>query len=727
VDVLSHIFIKGLYSRLQESPSDLPGDMLFAMFLAFTIPLPSSLYSPTRALDALRVAALSGYEPAQSAVLAAYNFFVVEPPIQVDELVIEWLKSAVASGSALAKFELQKLDEPALCIAISDFRNNGGYNKFYYTVDPSSSDTGTPRNQGTNGISFRYSHIHWLAIYDTLPALLDYFNKNNENEIDGITDNQETPLYLACARGSSDVAAELLRRGACPSVKCTTFEISCMHWIFAFDEDIQAEAVVELRSKGAHLNALTCQEVPFLHYPFLLPAGTPLHWAVATSSHTGVRALVKNGAHLLIRDGSDPYLHDGRVRRLGYIWGPNLEAYGPSETRTQGLSPLDLAAIQHDPFIFELLISLKCDVDINAVDEEGFSVLHRLSTNHVNRTRTGNTYSTLPFRGSRAQMRGELRRTIAAIKALGADMELLTTPFGWKGRPTQSSSTPLMLAVMNPATDVVRALLEAGASVHTENNQKETALLCLAEDGPENEAAYLEIIGLLVSYGADINQRDKFGSTVIFRAAGNAAIDAVEFCLSKGAYIDEQIQGPSLEFEGKNVFHRLAGKDNPLRFKNDLKLARLLERHVFACQDPEKKRRVIECGDIDGETLLHRFASNAMLHCVQILVRHDAPINALKQRHTQEREGDFDFKLSWYETPLDAALRTKEDWMRDMETTRKHSKQHYEEFFQGHEAVITVLQQAGGVSASKEVVRKPFIFDRSRYGNGEYGRVFREW
>jgi ankyrin repeat protein len=713
LDALPHTFIQGLYSRLLDSSSNIPGDMLFAMFLAFTLPPPNTMYSPSRALDVLTVAARLGYEPAQSVVPIAYKCFGLEPQLQVNELITEWLQSAVATGSTLAKPELEKLDLPALCVAVSEFKNKGGYNRFYCTIGPSFSDRSPPRNRSARGINSQYSHIHWLAIYETLPALLDYFNTHNELEVDALTNNHETPLYLACARGSWEVAAELLRHSACPSIRCTTFEISCMHWVFAFDEEFQAEAVNKLKCGGADLNPLTSQEVPFLHYPFLLPAGTPLHWAVATLSHTAVRALVKHGAHLLIRDGSDPYLYDGRVRRLTRYEGPNMEAYQISEFKTEGLSPLDLAAMQHDPFIFELLLSLNCEVNINAVDEEGFSVLHRLSTSHVRRTRTGNAFSNLPFRSSRTQMRDDLRRTVLAIKALGADVELQTTPFASTAhkRAPQPSNTPLMLAVMNSATDVVRALLEAGACVHTENDQKETALLYLPDDGPEDETAYLEFLHLLVSHGADINQRSKSGVTVILRAAKNGIVAAVEFCLSKGADIGEREQSPHTSNEGDNVFHYLARGRRLYPPNKDLTVARLLERYVFACPDLEKKRRVIELGNAEGETILHRFASAGMPHCVESLACHGAPINALQQKYTRRHEGGVQFKMSWDETPLDAAMRAKDSWRESMERHRQYSKQEDEAFMQYHEAVVTILRRAGGVLAPKEVVRKPFVFD----------------
>jgi ankyrin repeat protein len=239
-----------------------------------------------------------------------------------------------------------------------------------------------------------------------------------------------------------------------------------MHWIFAFNEGSQNDVVSELIGHGADLNAKTSHEVPFLHYPFRLPSGTPLHWAVATFSHSAVKILVEHGADVLIRDGSDPYIYDDRVRILNKFEGLNQEAYSFSETGTEGLSSLELAAMHHDPFRFEALISLSKEFKINDTDEEGFTVLHRLSNKRANRTRMEKQFLTLPFRGCRIIRESELGRTIEVIKALGGHLEQLTTSIGSISQNAQRgwdfpSYSPLMLAVLISSTEVIKALLNA--------------------------------------------------------------------------------------------------------------------------------------------------------------------------------------------------------------------------------------------------------------------------
>lgn len=78
--------------------------------------------------------------------------------------------------------------------------------------------------------------------------------------------------------------------------------------------------------------------------------------------------------------------------------------------------------------IFELLIDQGRNVDINSVDEEELSVLHRLSTSAIRRTRCGGRYLDLVFRGKPENAKSRLSRTISAILKLGGDPELLRKP-----------------------------------------------------------------------------------------------------------------------------------------------------------------------------------------------------------------------------------------------------------------------------------------------------------
>lgn len=281
-----------------------------------------------------------------------------------------------------------------------------------------------------------------------------------------------------------------------------------------------------------------------------------------------------------------------------------------------------------------------------------------------------------------------------------------------------------MLAVMNSATEVVQALLEVGANVHTENEEKDTALLSVTEtvsDGSDR----LEIARLLVSFGGSVHHRGESGETLVVKAAAARDIDVVEFCLSKGADINERQQDPRSLREGATIFHLLASTDYYGK-EGDIEVARLFERYVLGCLDLEKKRSVIELGDIEGETLLHCFANMRMPRCVETLVSYGAPINALQEKYTVDSGEDVSCKVSWHETPLDVAIHSLEELQREQEADGSHPKREYEELVGQCEVIITILRRAGGVLACKEVVRKPFVYDFSGSGPGGYQRALRE-
>jgi hypothetical protein len=115
-----------------------------------------------------------------------------------------------------------------------------------------------------------------------------------------------------------------------------------------------------------------------------------------------------------------------------------------------------------------------------------------------------------------------------------------------------------------------------------------------------------------------------------------------------------------LQFGGRNLFGFLAQDDLTFQEEHDLAITRLLEKHVFSCPGEAKRQQVIDCGDIDGQTLLHHFALCSMPRCVQALISNGAPLNALEYRYIRESDGDASVKVSWYETPLDTAVRVQE-------------------------------------------------------------------
>lgn len=278
-----------------------------------------------------------------------------------------------------------------------------------------------------------------------------------------------------------------------------------------------------------------------------------------------------------------------------------------------------------------------------------------------------------------------------------------------------------MIAILRTSPNIVKALLAAGACPDTENVGP-TALMCFSDD---RDATH-EMFKTLISYGADVNHHDKLGRTPVVAVASGTGIEIIDPILSKGADINARtpITEERQPHEGKSLFRLLAGH---VEDDEDRAIAELLAKHVFSGPDTKKRRHVLDNGDIDGCTLLHDYSWHSMPHCVSALIENGASVNALKYTYVQRGEGDTDFKLSWYETPLDKILDTKEAKFREMSSESSFTLEENEDMCERMDRVIALLKNAGGISKSGDVKRKPFVFDRIQYETRAFYRVLREY
>ncbi|RAR05685.1 serine threonine protein kinase [Stemphylium lycopersici] len=570
-----------------------------------------------------------------------------------NEQATEWLELAAETGSTHARADLRALDPRRLEQTLELFRSYGGYNMFYWRP-AQLSVAFVPQNVAADESK---STLHGLAAFGSCKNLQRYLNQHRSAPIDEFSERKETALHVACARGSWGHTKLLIEQGADPSIKCTEFKTTSLHWAFAFDSKTCGIAVKAMIEAGANVNALTPPnvELPFPHYPFVLPAGTPLHWAVATSSHDAIRALIEAGANPLLRNGSDPYMYDDRIRHMYAVGGPDAEGCTSQEPGCLGLSAVDLAAVHRDPFLLQLVAERKQIVDINAADEEGFTVLHRLATSQIFRTSQSVRYSAQMFR--ELDETALLRALIVAIQKLGGDIERLTsdadTAIQKKQRDTdlpKSSYTPLMLAMLEADHSLVRALLDCGASANKANASQATALFHISHRANAEQPQLLQCFQTLFNHGASLNHHSSNENTALLTAAQGKVRNVFELFLSLGAHIDERDKSGRTVFPGKSVFAFFASFDD----SSDEFLLKVLDRYVFHSSEHERKRRVIQGGSHSGSTLLHECAGFAMPNCVRALLYYGARVNALERRTSTRTQGaGSTTKAVLYETPLD--------------------------------------------------------------------------
>lgn len=108
--------------------------------------------------------------------------------------------------------------------------------------------------------------------------------------------------------------------------------------------------------------------------------------------------------------------------------------------------------------------------------------------------------------------------------------ELLEAPDDW-------GFTPLMRAVscVSRSVPVIRAILEAGANVNRQTDEGYTALHCSIDVNGEANLNTEEVIGLLVSAGADLKSRQHYGWTPLLRAVVEGTAAEVKVLLAAGA------------------------------------------------------------------------------------------------------------------------------------------------------------------------------------------------
>ena len=168
--------------------------------------------------------------------------------------------------------------------------------------------------------------------------------------------------------------------------------------------------------------------------------------------------------------------------------------------------------------------------------------------------------------------------------------------------------TPLHYACANGAPlEVVQLLISKGAKVNQPDEYGSTPLHVACAKG-----APLEVVQLLISKGANIHQKNEWGETPLHYACANgASLDVVQLLISKGAKVNQ----PSKE--GLTPLHYACAKGAPLE------VVQLLISKGAKVNQPSK----------EGLTPLHyACAKGAPLEVVQLLISKGANVNERSTR-----------------------------------------------------------------------------------------------
>jgi ankyrin repeat protein len=394
--------------------------------------------------------------------------------------------------------------------------------------------------------------LHWAAHWDDL-ATADLLIRAGAN-VNAASELGVTPLMLACTNGSQRTVDRLLEAGADPNAGPKGRETAVMVAAWSGNPDV----VKSLLAHGGDPNAKETAQ-----------GQTALMWAASESHPEVIRVLVEAGADVHARTRVTTPSKDA-VRSLRFVpdsgftallfasRGGDLESARillsagahPNDTSNDGLSALILATVRGHPALATLL--LEQGADPNA-DGAGYTALHwaagswetELTTRAITTKRQGEWYTVTGLKEGKVEL-------VKALLAHGADPDarLKQAPArvgsSWNRRlPELQGATPLFLAAMAGAPDVMSVLMDdGGADAQLTSKARGTALMAAAGLGRVRgevivpESATLAAARLAVGLGADVNAVDDVGNSALHYAAYLRRDSIVQFLVDQGAKLD---------------------------------------------------------------------------------------------------------------------------------------------------------------------------------------------
>ena len=337
---------------------------------------------------------------------------------------------------------------------------------------------------------------------------------------------------------------------------------------------------------------------------------TPLHIASSIGLFETIRVLLDHGAKANLENIHDQVpLH--LVSQNLFVNEENANATrlllqqgtGVNTRDKQQATPLHFASFGRH---FEIALTLLGHgADVNARNADGQTPLHRVSLNPSPKIRSG--YN-------------EASRLAQLMLERGADVNARDN----------DQATPLHSASYMSKLEATRVLLDNGANIHAKNIQGRTPLHIVSQDRYSiSEPALVE---LLLSRGADVNERDNDQATPFLLASLCLKPEIAEKLLQNGADVN------AVNIHGQNALHLVSQSPHP--------------------DYQESGRLLLEAGvDLngranDGRIPLHLAGFYGQVYVAEALLEYAAQVNATDiSGHTPLHQvtlgiSNYDYKTS---------------------------------------------------------------------------------
>lgn len=201
----------------------------------------------------------------------------------------------------------------------------------------------------------------------------------------------------------------------------------------------------------------------------------------------------------------------------------------PVDTRLKtGETPLILAAGSADSSAEVLLYLISQGADVKAFTPDGWTAL--MSASRRNFTAK---MSILLEQGADPMVRTKFGEDAFILAVQNGSIEaatlLASSDASLLNKTTANGTTPLMTAVESENPNLVRFLLDYGASIDAQDKRGYTALMYI------NQMGSIEAIGILIEYGANVNKATPEGWTALMEAANQNRKEVVYLLLLAGA------------------------------------------------------------------------------------------------------------------------------------------------------------------------------------------------
>lgn len=356
-----------------------------------------------------------------------------------------------------------------------------------------------------------------------------------------------TPLWLAATNRSASMVGLLLDHRADATLAMPHGETALMAAARAGD----AASVRLLVNAGSDPNA---QEHSL--------GESALMWAAAEGHVDAIRALIDGGADpdlasKILNLAPMDWLQIGMVSTVLPVggWAPMLYAArenrpnaalaliesgaDPNIQDPDGLTALHIA-IMNEHYDLAVLL-LESGADPNVSDRTGMSPLYGVA----DMSTLGSVIGRPPV--PRLDEHGPIDAARALLRH-GADPDaalagpILARHHGFPDRALSAGATPLMRAVKGHDIELIRLLIDSGASPEARQNSGATVLhmMAAARAANSDEAAERErsILDLLLAAGADIDAPNNDGQTPLHSAAQSGNAKLVERLVERGARLD---------------------------------------------------------------------------------------------------------------------------------------------------------------------------------------------